>query len=215
MWSQLIKFQTLRVEFITWRYTLNTLSFLYFFFYYSSECVEWQSRFTCSTADRFDRLDFVFKTQTVRAWNNQPRVNLSRIPCAISLRPAAKIRYEERTGSRRRTRKRTQCIFAWLRGISSRFMITVCIWVGQSVFRPASRNPGLSFAPVLSSASRIGLEIRSAGPSATSNWKFEIDQCRLRRPPLEFRMEEFPLEFLPTAICCFCWDHFACDRAIV
>lgn len=33
-------------------------------------------------------------------------------------------------------------IRAVARGISGRFMITVCIWVGQSVFRPAARNPG-------------------------------------------------------------------------
>lgn len=77
-----------------------------------------------------------------------------------------------------------QCISVRLRRISSRFMITVCIWVGQSVFRPAGRNPGLSFAPAsLPSASRIGLE--SSRPSTVrgvSGWKLEIDQRRLESP---------------------------------
>jgi len=53
-----------------------------------------------------------------------------------------------------------------------RFMITVCIWVGQSVFRLRACNPELSFAPatpfarvrilVDSTICRIEFEIRSA-----------------------------------------------------
>lgn len=60
-----------------------------------------------------------------------------------------------------------QCISTRLREISSRFMITVCIWVGQSVFRPLGRNPGaLSFAPALS-RSRSNLESNSNSAGLT------------------------------------------------
>lgn len=77
-----------------------------------------------------------------------------------------------------------QCISARLRGISGRFMITVCIWVGQSVFRPAVRNPGLSCShlhTLVPVSNRV-----PAGPR-TSGWKLETDQRRLRvARPFEF-----------------------------
>jgi len=104
-------------------------------------------------------------------------------------------------------------------GISGRFMITVCIWVGQSVFRPVGRDPGLSFAPAsLSSASRI----RPAGPSASSGWKLEIDQRRLESPAVRIPNEIQSAATTrisarisaPVAICRFCLRSRGCLDAI-
>lgn len=88
----------------------------------------------------------------------------------ISLWSSRKYDDEECTDSRPSGRRRERLvdegsvaiyIYAVVREISSRFMITVCIWVGQSVFRPLGCNPGLSFAPVLSFAFESRIEFKS------------------------------------------------------